>query len=84
MIKSTKKKKGPKLTPYFFKKKGLWVFFYFNFDPLIFNFLQTTKLFIYFFVKLSTVLISRCFIKSKITIKRQIKIHYRPQILINS
>jgi hypothetical protein len=72
------------MTPYFLKKRVSGFFFYFNFDPLIFNFLQTTKLFIYFFVKLSTVLISRCFIKSKITIERQIKIHYRPQILINS
>jgi hypothetical protein len=51
MIKS-KKQKGLKLTPYFFLyKKSLWFLICFNFNPHIFNFLQTTKLFFFCEIK---------------------------------
>jgi len=66
MIKSQKKRDHSWHHIVFFKK-GLWFFYLFQFWSPHFQFLTNNKIIISF-VKLSTVLISRCFIESKITI----------------
>jgi len=82
MIKS-KKQKGSKLTPYFFYIKKAYGFLFVSI--LILTFSISYKQQNYFFcVKLSPVPISRCFIETKITIKKTNKFTLPTSILINS